>query len=90
MGRSNGKDEEVRDPLDPITGKPASEPRLNSLMRGVDEESGDLDDDAVIPANPERSTTGNQFIAHIEDPDDINEMLPQLWAAETSPKGPRT
>ena len=65
--------------VDPITGKPLIESKLNSLVIGEevfpeemeDEISGP--DDSVIP-QPVRSRTGVQFIGHISNPDDSDEV----------------
>jgi hypothetical protein len=86
MGRSDGKDKEAEVVLDPITGKPIADYRINSLVVGPEELAEELDDeitgpeDDYIKPNPERSRSGVQLIAHVEDPDDISEMLPKLRA----------
>lgn len=71
--------------LDPITGKPIIDQLINPLVSGPEELPEELDDEITGPedlptAIPERSRDGVQLIAHVEDPEDISEMLPQLKA----------
>lgn len=87
MGKADGKGKEAEIVLDPITGKPIADYRINPLVVGPEELAEELDDeitgpeDDYIESNPERSRSGVQFIAHVEDPEDISEMLPKLRAA---------
>ncbi len=71
--------------LDPITGKPIIDQLINPLVSGPEEEPVELDDEISGPEDlptpiRERSRDGIQFIAHVEDPNDISEMLPILRA----------
>jgi len=81
--RNNRTEEAV---LDPITGKPIIDQAINPLVSGPEELPEELDDEITGPedlpvATRERSRDGVQLIAHVEDPEDISEMLPQLKAA---------
>lgn len=72
--------------LDPITGKPIIDQLINPLVSGSEELPEELDDEITGPedlpvAIRERSSDGVQLIAHIEDPEDITEMLPKLRSA---------
>lgn len=83
VGRSARRKTEVV--LDPITGKPISDSRINSLVIGSEVEAEELESVTSNPpdeisTNPERSRDGVQLIAHVEDPEDISGMLPQLRA----------
>lgn len=69
--------------LDPVTGEPIIDALINPLVSGPEEEPVELNDEISGPedlpiATPERSRDGVQLIAHVEDPEDISEMLPQL------------
>ncbi len=80
MGRADDEAEVI---LDPITGKPLTNYLLDPLVVRNDEELEELDDEISGPEdlateNPERSRTGIQFIAHVNDPDDIDDMLVTL------------
>lgn len=71
--------------LDPITGKPIADQVINPLVSGPEELPVELDDEISGPEDlpvvtRERSRDGVQLIAHVEDPSDISEMLPQLKA----------
>ena len=69
MGRADGKDKEAKVVLDPITGKPMADYRINSPVAGPEELAEQLDDEITGPEhdyiklNPERSRSGVQLIA---------------------------
>ncbi len=69
--------------LDPVTGKPIIDERLTSLVIGPEEEAQELDDEITGPEdqvveNPSRSQDGTLMIAHIEDPDDVDDVVSAL------------
>ncbi len=76
--------------IDPITGKPITDSKLNPLVRGPeidpsegDPETEDIGPDAVT-IEPERSSEGTQLIVHVEDPDDeaeIDELVDKARSA---------
>jgi hypothetical protein len=83
VARSQGDRTEKAAVLDPITGKPLIDQRINPLVSGPEELPEELDDEISGPedlpvATQDRSHDGVQLIAHIEDPEDISEMLPKL------------
>lgn len=83
-GRKAQIDDEVV--LDPVTGKPLVDSKINPLVIGPEVEAEELESSTsdpadVISTNPDRSRRGVQLIAHVEDPNDISEMIPQARAA---------
>lgn len=86
--RSAGRKAQIGDEvvLDPVTGKPLVDSKINPLVIGSEVEAEELesatsDPPDEISTNPDRSRRGVQLIAHVEDPDDISEMLPMARAA---------
>ena len=49
MGRADGKDKEAKVVLDPITGKPMADYRINSPVAGPEELAEQLDDEITGP-----------------------------------------
>ncbi len=87
VGRPTDRDIEAV--LDPITGKPIADSRINSLVRGPEVEAEELEGAEtadVIEPGPPRSPDGVQHIAHIETADDVADVvsaLADIWEEET-------
>ena len=90
VGRPTSRKAEKDGILDPITGKPIADSRINSLVRGseVEDESGldGTETPEVVEFGPPRARDGVQHIAHIEDADDVGDVvsaLADIWEEET-------
>ena len=91
VGRPTGRKTEETEAqvLDPVTGKPIADSRLNPLVRGseVEDESGlegTETPEVIVPSTRPRG--GTQHIAHIEDADDVADVvsaLADIWEEET-------
>lgn len=73
--------------LDPITKEPLHQKRVNSLVRGLEEEPVALGSDIDGPEDANqaaaiRSRSGTQLIVHIEDPTDKTEVREKIAAAK--------